>query len=80
MIFDIENSLWKYNFGSFWEPGAMSIYKNTAISFDYSWFLSKNLAFQDPSSEKLYDVTDITNHRPSDSCTVDSCFIDFYYI
>ena len=27
LIFDIENWLWKYNFGTFWGPGALSIYK-----------------------------------------------------
>ena len=26
-IFDIENWLWKYNFGTFWGPGTKSIYK-----------------------------------------------------
>jgi hypothetical protein len=25
--------------------------------------LSKNLAFEDPSSEKLHDVTDISEHK-----------------
>ena len=33
--------------------------QNTAISFECCWFLSKNLAFKDPSSEKLHDLTDI---------------------
>ena len=46
LIFDIENWLWKYNFGTFWGPGAMSIYKIQQFHLNNSWFLSKTLLFR----------------------------------
>ena len=33
LIFDIENWLWKYNFGTFWGPGIMSIHKRQQFHF-----------------------------------------------
>ena len=42
MIFDIENSLWKSDFDNFDDQMDS---QNTVVSFDYSLFLAKNLAF-----------------------------------
>ena len=52
----------KVQFWHFLRPSRYVNLQNTAISFEYSWFLNKNLAFLDPSSEKLHDVTDINIH------------------
>ena len=49
----------KVQFWHFLRPWHYVNLQNTAISFEYSWFLSKNLAFEDPSSKKLHDLTDI---------------------
>ena len=49
----------KLQFWHFLRPWHYVNLQNTAIPFEYSWFLSKNLAFYDPSSEKLHDLTDI---------------------
>ena len=72
LIFLDENSFWKNSvdfwhrkltlkvqFWHFLRPWHYVNLQNTAISFEYSWFLSKNLAFYDPSSKKLHDLTDI---------------------
>ena len=37
----------------------MSIYKIQQFHLNTVYFFSKNLAFKDPSNEKLHDVTDI---------------------
>ena len=50
----------KVQFWHFLRPWRCVNLQNTAISLEYSWFLSKNLAFYDPSSKKLHDVTDIS--------------------
>ena len=47
----------KVQFWHFLRPWHYVNLQNTAISFEYSWFLSKNLAFYDPSSKKLHDLT-----------------------
>ena len=43
IIFDIENWLWKSNFLNFWHL-PYTISQNSRITFDYSWFLAKNLS------------------------------------
>ena len=53
----------KVQFWHFLRPWHYVNLQNTAISFECSWFLSKNLAFYDPSSKKLYDLTDINVHK-----------------
>ena len=50
LILDIENWLWKSNFGTFW-CNANS--QNSIISFDYSWLLGKNLSNFVPPAWKL---------------------------
>ena len=40
MNFDIENWLWKSQFGTFWNLCYTNL-QNSMISFDYSWFLAK---------------------------------------
>ena len=52
----------KVQFWHFLRPWHYVNLQNTAISFEYSWFLSKNLAFYDPSSKKLHDLNDINLH------------------
>ena len=44
MIFDIDNWLWKSDFGTFWHFPITPICKNPLILFDFSWFLAKNLS------------------------------------
>ena len=46
LIFDIENWLWKYNFGTFWGPGAMSIYKIQQSHLNTVDFWAKTLLFR----------------------------------
>ena len=46
LIFDIENWLWKYNFGTFWGPGAMSIYKIQQFHLNTVDFWAKTLLFR----------------------------------
>ena len=45
LIFDIENWLWKYNFGTFWGPGTMSIYKIQQFHLNTVDFWAKTLLF-----------------------------------
>ena len=45
MIFDIENSLWKSKIGTFLTNCHQMETQNLVISFDYSWFLAKNLVY-----------------------------------
>jgi hypothetical protein len=45
LIFDIENWLWKYNFGTFWGTGAMSIYKIQQFHLNTVDFWAKTLLF-----------------------------------
>ena len=76
LIFLDEIFFWKYSvdfwhrkltfkvqFWHFLRPCHYVNLQNTAISFEYRWFLSKNFAFYDPSSKKLHDLTDITVHN-----------------
>ena len=44
MIFDIENWLRKSNFGTFLTAPHYSNFQNLVISYEYSWFLAKNLS------------------------------------
>ena len=60
LILDIENWLWKYNFATFWGSVAMSIYKIQQFHLNTVDIWVKTLVFKDPSSNKLHDVTDIT--------------------
>ena len=46
LIFDIENWLWKYNFGTFWGPGTMSIYKIQQFHLNTVDFWAKTLLFR----------------------------------
>ena len=46
LIFDIENWLWKYNFGTYWGPGTMSIYKIQQFHLNTTDFLAKSLLFR----------------------------------
>ena len=46
LIFDIENWLWKYNFGTFWGPGTMSIYKIQQFHLNTVNFWAKTLHFR----------------------------------
>ena len=44
MIFDVENWLWKSDFGTFWHL-PITVYtnsQNSMILFEFSWFLAKN--------------------------------------
>ena len=52
----------KVQFWHFLRPRHYVNLQKTAISFEYSWFLSKNPAFKGPSSKKLHDLTDIKPH------------------
>ena len=45
MIFDLQNSLWKSKIGTFLTNCHQMETQNLVISFDYSWFLAKNLAY-----------------------------------
>ena len=45
-IFDIENWLWKYNFGTFWGPGTMSVYKIQQFHLNTVDFWAKALLFR----------------------------------
>ena len=45
LIFDIENWLWKYNLGTFWGPGTMSIYKIKQFPLNTVDFWAKTLLF-----------------------------------
>ena len=57
LILDIENWLWKYNFGTFWQTVShWRILKKK--SFEYV-DLAKNLAFSDPPTLKFHNLTDI---------------------
>ena len=58
-IFDIENWLWKYNFGTFWQT---IIHRRIILKkiIWACWFLGKNLAFWDPPSLKFHNQTDIS--------------------
>ena len=47
-IFDVENWLWKSNFGTFWHLLITPISIN---SFDYSWFFAKTFLILYPSLE-----------------------------
>ena len=60
----------KVQFWHFLRPWHYVNLQNTAISFEYSWFLCKNLAFYDPSSKKLHDITDITVYLFFDSLDI----------
>ena len=46
LIFDIENWLWKYNFGTFWGPAAMSIHKIQQFHLNAVDFWPKTLLFR----------------------------------
>ena len=50
LFFDIENSLWKYNLGTFWEPGI-----RTWCMFN----LAKNWTNFDPPKHELNNLTDV---------------------
>jgi hypothetical protein len=53
MIFDIGNTLWKSKIGTFWWTFPRWSHK-MIISFDYSWFLAKNLAFLDNGAHPMF--------------------------
>ena len=61
LIFDIENWLWKYNFGTFWGPGTMSIYKTQQFHLNTVDFWAKTLLFMTHQA-KLHDLTDISTY------------------
>ena len=46
LFFDIEKWLWKYNFGTFWGPGAMSIHKTQQFHLITVDFWTKTLIFR----------------------------------
>ena len=50
---------------NFWRLHAMSIHKIQQFHLTTVDFLSKNLAFWDPSRDKLHDVTDISHGQSS---------------
>ena len=45
LIFDIKNWLWKYNFGTLWGPGTMSIIKIQQFHLNTVDFWAKTLLF-----------------------------------
>ena len=46
LIFHIQNWIWKYNFGTFWRPGTMSIYKIQQFHLNTVDFWAKTLIFR----------------------------------
>ena len=44
IIFDVENWLWKSNFGTFLHLPILVNLQNWMISFDFSWFLAKSIS------------------------------------
>ena len=59
MIFDIENSLWKSKIGTCHQMET----QNLVISFDYSWFLAKNLAYAECPIMKFHYRHSSSVHR-----------------
>ena len=53
MIFDIENWLWKSNFGTFWKLAINPKLKIQQFSLGMNWFLGKNLSNFIPPAWKL---------------------------
>ena len=44
LIFDIENWLWKSDFGTFWQIDTMSIQQIQSFPLGHHWFLAKNIS------------------------------------
>ena len=57
LIFDLENWLWKYNFGTFWWTVLHWRIKKKILWV--CWFLAKNLVSWDPPLKKFYNRTDL---------------------
>ena len=55
MIFNIENWIWKSNFGTFLTACHYSNSRNLLILFDYCWFLAQNLSNFASLSRKLHN-------------------------
>ena len=63
LIFDLENWLWKYNFGTFWGLGAMSIYKIQQFHLSTVDFWAKTLLFRtNQARNSMTYITDINIH------------------
>ena len=61
LIFDVENWVWKYDFGTFWRTVIQQriFLKQIPLSM---LILGQFFAFKDPPSLKFHDRTDITTH------------------
>ena len=72
MIFDIENSLWKSKIGTFWQT-VTKWTQNLVISFDFSWFLAKNLAYAECPIIKFH-YRNSSSVKPTLFLTFPTCF------